>query len=714
MSTTSSGSGTREWDVAAWSNPVTGVLVLYIVGIILYVAGLPWLIIAAIGAVAGATLTWAVRKAGFRPLGVAYTAACSAVATAWSAYASTTLTFDIFQMQQTLTHLGVLAGACLPLAIVYALLLAGEARSHQVRYVAQQTVTDRRSTTAVAVAKAGIKAWTMVGEDANADRMVCDFEIAPGGTTFRQALGLIEPLEIALRAPFRGAVRLEQPKGYHVGRVRLTCARRSILADVLPMPPVPADPRSILDPLATGKFEDGEDAAEVYAYQTSSAIGQRDAGKTGLQNVMIDNYASCADCLVWIIDFKEGSVVRHWLEPFARGQVPAPVFDWVGFTPADVLAMAFELDRIAAIRARGRRGDKIQPSMELPAIRLMIDEIADLTAEAMTDPLKAKAVDLLIRVVRKHRSEGLDVDFYSQRATMSFLGPRARDLLSQTGIKNILRVDSSSEVFNTLTIASGDLGGVDPAAFTEPGSVLTLARGSRKAARRTFYLPTEDIPERARHYAMFRPALEDSAAAGATRAYRDRWSNPRMAAFLNAIRDGAAFTLDHPADAAADDQPHQAPAAPAEATAATGAAVAVAAPGGPGNDLLRLRAVFHTRFGTEDGEARYHLARGKVALRVMTNHIRATGHDAAPTRDLLAVLDAADTAFAGLDSRGLAALAAPYGVEPVQLGRAWEGNPRGYRLADIAAGLDREPAADTGQADPDAAETAPRKEALTR
>ncbi|MEU5874695.1 hypothetical protein AB0A73_24415 [Glycomyces sp. NPDC047369] len=706
MSTTNSG-GTREWDVAAWSNPVTGVLVLYIVGIILYVAGLPWSLVLAIGIVAGATLTWTVRKAGFRPLGVAYTAACSAVAAAWSAYASTTLTFNVFEIQQTLTHLGVLGGACLPLAIVYALLLAGEARSHQARYLAQQTVNQRRTGTAAAVAKAGIKGWTMVSEGASEDRMVADFEIEPGGTTFRQALGLVEALEIALRAPFRGAVRLEQPRGYHVGRVRLTCARRSILADVLPMPPVPADPRSILDPLAVGAFEDGEPAAEVYAYQTTSSIGQRDAGKTGLQNVMIDNYASCADCLVWIIDFKEGSVVRHWLEPFAKGQRPTPVFDWVGFTAADVLAMAFELDRIAGIRARARRGDKIRPDMDLPAIRLMIDEIADLTADAMTDPLKAKAVDLLIRVVRKHRSEGLDIDFYSQRATMSFLGPRARDLLSQTGIKNILRVDSASEVFNTLTISGADLGGVDPAGFTEPGSVLTLARGSRKAARRTYYLPTEDIPERAKHYAMFRPALEDAAAAGATRAYRDRWSNPRMAAFLDAIRDDTPLTLDH-AEAEAPT-----PSAPA-AAAPAGSAVAVPEPGGPRNDLLRLRAVLHARFGTDDGEARYGLARGKVALRVIANHIKATGHDAAPTRDLLAVLDAADTGFAGLDSRGLAALAAPYGVEPVQLGRAWEGNPRGYRLADTVAGLDREPAADTDTTDPDTTDTAPRTEALTR
>ncbi|THV29643.1 DUF4133 domain-containing protein [Glycomyces paridis] len=679
----------RQWDVGAWSNPVTGVLVLYIVGIILYVAGVPWALVILIGLLAGAALTWSVHQAGFRRLGVAYTAACAAVATAWSSYASTVLTFDVFAPEATGVHLLTLAGACLPLAIVWVVLLVGQSRTYQAKYVASQSVERRRSATDAAVRAAGIKGWAMTAEGANADRLAAEFEIAPGGTTFRQALTLLEPLEIALRAPFRGAVRLEQPKGGHVGQVRLTCSRRSILADVLPMPPVPTGPRSILDRLAVGRFEDGERAAEVYAYQTTSSIGQRDAGKSGLQNVMIDNYASCLDCLIWTVDFKEGSVARHWLEPFAKGHIPTPVFDWVGFTAADVLAMVAELDRIASTRARGRRGDKIKPSPDLPAIRLMIDEVADLLADSGMDPLKRKAVELLIKVVRKHRSEGLDVDVFSQRATMSFLGPHARDLLSQTTHKNILRVDSPTEVFNTLSIANSQLGGVDPSEFTEPGSLMTVRPGSRKAARRTYYLPTEDIPARAAHYAAFRPSLEPTAAQGASRAYHERWTNPRMTAFLTAIRDGQAFALDTDTDTDTDET--VAGTAPATAPAAAAPAVSGVE---PTSHLRRLRAVLHDQFGTEAGEARYDLARGKVALRVMTNHIRATGADAAPTRDLLAALAAADTGFEGLAPRDLAALLAPYEVEPVQLGRAWEGNPRGYRLADTAAGLDREPATD--------------------
>jgi hypothetical protein len=686
----------REWDIGAWSNPVTGVLVLYIVGIILYVAGLDWWVVGIIGALAGLTLSWSVHKAGFRRLGTTYTAACSTVATAWAAYASTTLTFNVFALKETFIHLVILTGACLPLAIIYAVLMVGEAKMHQRRYLERQAVVEYRSATEQAVRAAGIKGWVLDAEHTDADRMTADFEISPGGTTFRQALGMLEPLEIALRAPFRGAVRLEQPRGFHVGRVRLTSAMRSILADVLHMPAVPASPRSILEPIPNGCFEDGETAAEVYAYQSTSSIGQRDAGKTMLQNVMIDGFVSCGDCLVWLIDFKEGSVARHWLAPYALGTAARPVFDWVGFTATDVLAMVRELDRIAGIRARGRRGDKIKPSPAQPAIRIKIDEVADLLAGALNDTTKRDAVKLLIKVVRKHRSEGLDVDFYSQRATMSFLGEHARDLLSQTTHRNILRVDSAAEVFNTLQISGSDLGGVDPTAFTEPGSVLTLARGSRKAARRTYFLPTDAIPARAAHYADWRPDLEPEAAAGASRAYKERWTNPAIQALLVSIRD------DQPFEVPAADDTEYAPVptgvATPVATIAPASSSAAAEPvDGPSNALLRMRAAFHERFGVDQGEAQYQLARGKVAMRVMANHIRLSGADAAPTRDLLGHLAAADTAFDGMVPKDLAALLAPYDVSSTQLGRAFEGNPRGYRLADLNAGLDREPTTGTAE-----------------
>ncbi|MCC3762463.1 hypothetical protein K3N28_05190 [Glycomyces sp. TRM65418] len=687
----------REWDVAAWSNPVTGVLVLYIVGIILYVAGLPWLIVAAIGLVAGATLTWTVHKAGFRPLGVGYTAACSVVATAWAAYASTTLTFNVFAIEATLVHLAILAGVCLPLAIVYAVLLAGEARSHQRKYLERQTVVERRSATEVAVRAAGIKGWAMTGEDTDEDRMTAEFEIAPGGTTFRQALGLIEPLELALKAPFRGAVRLEQPQGFHVGKVRLTRANRSILADLVPMPTVPAQPRSILDPLATGRFEDGEIATEVYAYQSSATIGQRDAGKSGLQNVMIDNFASCADCLIWVIDFKNGALVWPWLEAYAKGDAARPVFDWVGFTIGDVHAMLRELVRIAAIRQRGRgRQDKITPSPKLPSIRIDIDEIADLLA-GYGDEQQREVIKLLIQYVRKFRSEGMDIDFFSQRATMSFLGSNAQDLLSQTTINNILRVRTHAEVFNTLGISNADLGGVDPTAFNQPGSVLTIFRDSRKAARRVFYLPTDDIPARAAHYAAWRPTLEPEAAQGASRAYTERWTNPRIQALLAAIRDDQPFEVTD-TDAAVVEPVTAVPNPDSGAPAVAEPAVD-AAPAGASNELLRLRAIFHDRFGPDEGEAKYLLACGKVAMRVMVNHIRATRAEAAPTRDLLTALAAAETAFTDISAKTLAALVTPYGVEAgVQIGAGpWGTNARGYRLADLLAGLDREPVADTAE-----------------
>jgi len=690
----------REWDLGAWSNPVTGVLALYLAGIVLYPFDLPWWAVALVAAGAGTALTWSVRKAAFRTLAVVYTGACAGVAAVWLTFASQLLTFDIFHIVRTGKCLLALVGACLPLAIIYFVLLAGHGRAIQAAYLAEQEKVQRRSATVAALSAAKVRGWALIGESADEARTTTDFEIQPGGTTLTEALSMLDRLEIALRAPFKGAVRLERPVGGHVGQVRLTCARRSVLSELVPIPTAPAEPRSILEPLPTGRFEDGETAAEVYAYTSTTSIGQRDSGKTMLQNIMIDGFASCDDCLIFIIDFKEGSTVRPWLEPYATGQVERPVFDWVGFTVADIHAMVAELNRIAATRARGRKGDKINPSADLPAIRLIIDEVADLTAGADFDTAKAAAIKLLIQVLRKHRSEGVDVDLATQRATMSFLGNNARDILSQAVHQNILRVDSPAEVFNTLQTSMDKLGGVDPSEFSEPGSILTIRPGSRRAVRRAYYLPTEAIGARAVHYAARRPVLEATAIDGASAAYRNRWTNTRVRALLDSIRDNK------PLDAYNDnDHTATTTSAPAEQAAGTTLVAPAPAPSNGQIGALQLRASLHEAYGTDEGERRYHLARGKVALRVMTDHIRATGAEAAPTRDLIDALTAHDpTMFDGLDGKALGALLAAYRVAPAQIGAGlWGTNARGYRLADLTAGLDREPTDDQSDGTPEEA-----------
>lgn len=688
----------REWDLGAWSNPITGILALYLAGIVLYPFDLPWWAVLLVAAGAGAALTWSVRKAGFRTLAVVYTASCAGIAAAWLTFASQLLTFDIFHIVRTGKCLLTLIGACLPLAIIYFVLLAGHGRAIQAAYLAEQEKVQRRSATVAALSAAKIRGWAMTSESIDEALSVADFEIQPGGTTLTEALTMLDRLEIALKAPFKGAVRLERPQGGHVGQVRLTCARRSVLSELVLIPAAPAEPRSILEPLPTGRFEDGETAAEVYAYTSTTSIGQRDSGKTMLQNIMIDGFASCEDCLIFVIDFKEGSTVRPWLEPYAQGLVDRAPFDWVGFTVADIHAMVAELNRIAATRARGRKGDKITPSAALPAIRLIIDEVADLTAGADFDAAKAAAIKLLIQVLRKHRSEGIDVDLATQRATMSFLGNNARDILSQAVHQNILRVDSPAEVFNTLQTSMDKLGGVDPSEFSEPGSILTIRPGSRRAVRRAYYLPTDAIAARAAHYAARRPVLEATALEGASAAYRNRWTNTRVQALLDSIRD------DKPLNAYSDhddeDQDHTATttSAPAEQPAGTTLVAPAPAPSNGQIGALQLHTTLHEAYGTDEGERRYHLARGKVALRVMTGHIRANGAEAAPTRDLIDALTAHDpTMFEALDGKALGALLAPYGIEPgKQIGAGpWGTNARGYRLADLDAGQRREPVADT-------------------
>ncbi|WP_433067528.1 FtsK/SpoIIIE domain-containing protein [Dactylosporangium sp. CS-033363] len=67
------------------------------------------------------------------------------------------------------------------------------------------------------------------------------------------------------------------------------------------------------------------------------------------------------------------------------------------------------------------------------------------------------------------------------------------------------------------------------------------------------------------------------------------------------------------------------------------------------------------------------------------------GADALRTQDLLAALQVADPGRAGWDATRLSAELRPYGIRPVQLGRAHAGegesNPRGYRRAAVEAAL---------------------------
>lgn len=659
-------SGDQEWDFGAWTNPLTGAPLVYVVGVALHMLGVSpaWPLIA--GVLFGVAFYGAALARGLRRLGVVYTLASAGVATTWLTYACVVLTFDVHDWTKTLSH--VIAGAVitLPLAVVWALLIRDAGRAIQEKWAQAAAAERSHAYWEKACASAGIKDWHTQKVVKNADATTVDMRIKPGGTTYAQALTRTDALELALDANFNGAVRIERPQGKGVACVQIRLARKSTLAEPVPAPDVAAAPQSILEPIADARFDDGQTSSRVHAYQTVITLGQRDSGKTGLQNMRVDAYAACNDVLLLGVDFKEGRWLRPWLEPYALGTASKPVFAGVG---ASVAAVDMMLDGLLAIgdyRAGTGGGDKITPTPQQPAIRLEIDEIADLLADPRHQAVAAK----LVKVVRKLRSEGIDVDLASQRGTMSFLGSAARDLLSQATIVDLLRVDSAAEVYNALSIPADKLGSVDPTTFEHPGTKLTLARGARLAAARTYLLPPEDVPVRAFAYADRRPNLEPGAIAAADKATRGEFS--RMLAFdtpdARALLHAAAgHTTHHNHDTDNDD---------AETTSTATAPPRSPAPTAGGTMRDQLIAAH----GETEGDRIWHKAKGRMALIAMRTLL--AGCEYKLTRDVLDGLAAADPPRWGdLDAKTLAGLVGQFDVEPVQI-RA-ENNARGYRRTDV-------------------------------
>ena len=668
----------QPWDFGAWTNPAIGGPVVWVTGVVLHMFDIDWYwpLLAGLGFTT--SFYAAARSRRLRRLGVVYTVASSLVATGWLTYATQVLTFDVFDLAgSTLRH--VIAGVvtAIPMLVVYALLIRDAGQARVGAYLASHdaaTSGDEPHVWEQITKAAGIKKWIVATEPiVSADAITVTMRIQPGGTTYRQAIAQIDALELACNAPFPGAIRLEQPRGQGVATVVIRQALRSTLEEIVPAPPVPDQPRSILEPLVDSRFDDGEMSGRVHAYQTVITLGQRDSGKTGLQNMRVDAYAQMSDVFMLYVDFKEGRFLRPWLTPVALGQVDTPVFGGIGTTVHTVDMMLNGLLAIGASRAASTTGDKITPTPSLPAIRLGIDEIADLLSNQNYQHIAAK----LIHVVRKLRSEGIDIDIASQRGTMSFLGAAARDLLSQATIVDLLRVDSAAEVYNALSIPADRLGSVDPTRFEYPGTKLTLARGSRLAAARTMLISSDAIPARAAHYAPWRPGLEASAIAAADKATGGAWS--RMMAYQT---DEARAVLAASAAAAGDQAAADRWSNGHQPTINTTVDTPEQAPvSTPATDATETR----TRFIEEHGAEAWEKAQGRMALIAMRTIIGDQEHML--TKDLIDRLASADAPRWGyLTPRALATLVSHHGVDPVPI-RA-ENNARGYTRAAVEAAFD--------------------------
>lgn len=653
-----------EWPFGRWSNPLFAAFEVYVCGVIAKSFKIPYWYILLGGALLVSTIYLVAMKKKVRRLGLTYGAALTTAVTVWLAWASCHTTFSLHDAEATKRSMMVVSIAALPFAFVYAVLIHGRAQANTKAEKAKDNPdADLHEWEQICV-DSGIKKWRFLKLRENDNGIIVSMQIMPGGITYDRALTMLNALETTIGVNYHGAVRLIQ--GKKVNLVDIVVNDVNILADDVPFVFEPS-PMSITRPLPIGVHENGAVAATRYAWRSTLTIGQREGGKSNYQAVQIAQTARCTDVIMFLVDFKEGSVAKPWLAPYATGKVQKPIFDWVVLTPDGLDDICEALISIGASRAKARNSDKIRISHATPAIRLMIDEIADMLSDRKWNHVTHK----LIYILRKLRSEGIDIDVCSQRGTLSFLGPHGRDFASQMRTKVIMRLDSSGEVYNTLGLTRSRVGGVDPTTFEYPGTALVVTDDVDRLPVKIFRMDEHDIPDIVEVCAAFRPQMPQSDCAAAGKAYARRWSTPEMRELLVSAAEsvGGKYNPSHVSDDAQiiympDRSKNQQPIDQAEEFDADN------------DDDTDEEPIAGT-----DKMARYNTARQLLtAMVVMT-----TAVDAMPTSAVLDRLAKRSREWANLTPKALAAYMRMVRLEPKRLGGEYGHGTRGYVTADIKA-----------------------------
>lgn len=272
---------------------------------------------------------------------------------------------------------------------------------------------------------------TMAGE-----RIVCNLPVSGKLLVGRMRnADRLAALTIVAGLPRQGCVDVRQPS-HSVREVWLEIDRKDILATDLPLPDDTSE-LSINNPFPVGGFAFGA-PIEVLFRQISALIGApRGSGKSVLIHVILAAMFRMKDCVIWMIDMKEGSVFRPWLQPWIDDSegFPRPLIEWVADTPEEAELMLEGWLGGMEWRAANRRGvSKIRPSEELPALVLIADEISRLTG---TDG-KAAGINpsrynnLLNRGLKVSRSEAMEVILASQRVVQQYV---SLDVSSHCGMR---------------------------------------------------------------------------------------------------------------------------------------------------------------------------------------------------------------------------------------------------------------------------------------
>lgn len=490
-----------------WTRPILAAGALYAVAGILSVVGgwhpaqIAW---ATIAAIAGVVLALAVRAAGTGAM--AYALAVLAAAGAWLAY--TVIDSPWTSTAITAWMIGVFA-----LGPIYPAMRAHRARA-LARTVEEQEELELRRHSSEWVrlwARAGIKGLTETGRQETRAGIKVFFDLPEDGkvkvTDMDRATVAVEIAHGSLR---RGAISVEEGDLAHQVVVHVNAI--DILAETIPIPD-DVTPRTGDQPFPIGRHED---AAETLLSLDKHImiVGITDAGKSNLINAIIKAIGECVDTVILVIDPKGGRLAVPWLRAWLDEQADRPVIDWVATEEEEWERLLDAVISIMHARANARvGGEKVIASPSCPRIVLVIDEIADVTANR-------KNMKKIKEIARKGRSEEIKLIVAGQRGTVTMFGDG--DLKSQIGAViglGVARVADGQAIFPDDQSIARSL-----ARMQSPGCMYVQAGLlSRPMPSKAYRITYEQIPVFAELLAELRPGLDELSAAAAGDAYAQRW-----------------------------------------------------------------------------------------------------------------------------------------------------------------------------------------------
>jgi DNA segregation ATPase FtsK/SpoIIIE-like protein len=222
--------------------------------------------------------------------------------------------------------------------------------------------------------------------------------------------------------------------------------------------------------------------------------GSTGSGKSGGLNVLIGNLVACPDVVIWAIDLKKGMELQPWASCIGRlattpEQARALLADAVAILEA----------RAAMLAAEGRR--TWEPSPDMPALVIVIDEYAELADDA------ADAMTHADSIARLGRAVAVTLIAATQRPTQKAMGQGA--VRSQMDLRIAFRVRERKDV--DLILGQGMLAvGWHAHTLNAPGKFLVNAPEHDTPRRARAYLLTDQVvADTADHHADQRPELDE-------------------------------------------------------------------------------------------------------------------------------------------------------------------------------------------------------------